>query len=74
LLRLQALEGVARSDLVDRHLLRVWAGRQRLPMMHRLGWTGKRTRSAGAPFMWAVFLPGVRRGPIGLQRINWGAP
>jgi hypothetical protein len=69
LLRLQALEGVARSDIVDRHLRRIWAGRQRLPMMHRDGWTGPRTRSGGAPFAWFVFMPGARRGPIEVQRI-----
>lgn len=73
LLRLQALEGVGRSDIIDRHLRRVWLGRQRLPMMHRAGWTGKRTRSGGAPFARFVFTPAVRRGPIELQRINWSA-
>jgi hypothetical protein len=71
LLRLQALEGVGRSDIIDRHLRRVWLGRQRLPMMHRAGWTGKCTRSGGAPFAWYVFAPSVRRGPIELQRMSW---
>jgi hypothetical protein len=55
LLRLAALEGAGRSDLIDRHLRRVWLGRERLPMMHREGWTGPRLTSAGAPFAWFVF-------------------
>ena len=48
LLRLMALEGYGRSDLMDRHLRRVWAGNERLPMMHREGWQGPRTASGGA--------------------------
>jgi hypothetical protein len=71
LLRLQALEGVGRSDIIDRHLWRLYVGCQRLPQMHRLGWTGKRTRLAGSPSAWFVFTPSVRRGPIEMQRINW---
>jgi len=43
LLRLMALEGAGRSDLMDRHLRRVWAGIERLPTMHRQGWEGPRT-------------------------------
>src|SRR5215203_1005246 len=42
LLRLAALEGNGRSDLIDRHLRRVWLGRERLPMMHREGWEGSK--------------------------------
>ena len=42
LLRLMALEGANRSDLVDRHLVRVWAGIERLPKFQREGWTGRR--------------------------------
>jgi hypothetical protein len=71
LLRLMALEGEGRSDLIDRHLRRVWAGRERLPQMHREGWTGNRQSSGGAPFAWFVFEPGIRRGPIELRRISW---
>ena len=55
LLRLAALEGTARSDLIDHHLRRVWLGRERLPMMHREGWNGRRLGQAGAPFAWFVF-------------------
>lgn len=64
-LRLMALEGVdgrkrgsgVRSMLIDKHLVRVWAGKERLPMMHREGWEGKRNESAGVPFAWFVFYP-----------------
>ncbi len=60
LLRLMALEGASRSDLIDRHLVRVWAGVERLPQMHREGWDGPRTSSSGAPFAWFVFSPDDR--------------
>ena len=71
LLRLQALEGARRSDLIDGHLRRVWAGTDRLPMMHREGWAGPRTASAGAPFAWFAFEPAQRSGPIAFERIRW---
>ena len=74
LLRLQALEGAGRSDLIDKHLRRVLVGIERLPTMHRLGWDGPRTKNGGAPFMWAIFGPGARSGPIELTRISWRAP
>ena len=57
LLRLMALEGAGRSDIIDNHLVRVWAGIERLPTMHREGWTGSRMSNAGAPFAWFVFSP-----------------
>ena len=75
LLRLQTLEGAARSDLVDKHLRRVLVGIERLPMMHRKDWTGPRTKNGGAPFAWFCFSPGARNnGPIELTRISWRAP
>lgn len=72
LLRLMALEGANRADLIDNHLVRVWAGIERLPQMHREGWEGKKTSSSGAPFGWFVFDP-VARGdrPIELRRMSW---
>ncbi|MFT0892939.1 class I SAM-dependent methyltransferase [Pseudochelatococcus sp. G4_1912] len=72
LLRLMALEGAKRSDLIDSHLVRVWAGIERLPMMHRYGWEGRKNGNSGAPFAWFVFEAaprGVR--PIELRRISW---
>ncbi len=71
LLRLMALEGSGRSDLIDRHLRRVWLGIERLPMMHREGWQGPRTKSGGAPFAWFCFEPVARQGPIEITRISW---
>jgi hypothetical protein len=70
--RLAALEGAGRSDLIDRHLARLYVGIERLPMMHRDGWDGPRIPDNAAPFAWFVFerdhLPG--RGFHGL-RISW---
>ncbi len=72
LLRLMALEGAGRSDIIDGHLVRVWAGIERLPMMHRDGWDGPRQTNSGAPFGWFVFLPEGRGDrPIELRRISW---
>ena len=71
LLRLAALEGASRSDLIDKHLRRVWAGIERLPMMHRDGWEGPKNGNSGAPFAWFVFEPGRRLGAIELRRISW---
>lgn len=73
LLRLMAIEGAGRSDLIDGHLVAVWSGIERLPFMHREGWTGKKNANSGAPFAWFYFtatkrLPGL---PIHLQRISW---
>jgi hypothetical protein len=74
LLRLMAIEGAGRSDLVDNHLRRVWAGIERLPLMHREGWDGPRQTNSGAPFAWFVF-DRVHRGdaPIELRRMSWRA-
>jgi hypothetical protein len=76
LLRLMAIEGANRSDLVDRHLIRIWAGIERLPMMHRDGWEGPKITSAGVPFAWFVFsaLPRPPSSPIELRRLSWRSP
>jgi hypothetical protein len=71
LLRLMALEGANRADIIDNHLVRVWAGRERLPQMHREGWTGNKTGNSGAPFAWFVFEPTKHSGPIELRRMSW---
>lgn len=72
LLRLMALEGAGRSDLIDRHLARVWAGIERLPTMHREGWEGKRLSVSGAPFAWFVFEAEPRGArPVELRRMSW---
>ena len=69
--RLMALEGSGCSDLIDRDLRRVWLGTERLPLMHRDGWQGPRSVSAGAPFAWFAFEPRKRSGPIQLDRVSW---
>jgi hypothetical protein len=69
LLRLAFLEGTKRSDLVDGALARVWVFRNRLPRMHRDGWTGPRATSTVA-FAWFVF-EREHAGPISLSRITW---
>lgn len=75
LLRLMALEGANRSDLIDEHLVRVWAGVERLPQMHREGWAGNKQANSGAPFAWMVFKPEDRGDrPIELRRISWRTP
>lgn len=48
---------------------RVYVFRQRLPMMHRDGWKGRRTTSAMA-FCWIVW-DRRHRGPTELLRISW---
>lgn len=70
LLRLMAIEGANRSDLVDRHLIRIWAGKERLPRMHREGWAGNYSNS-GAPFAWFVFSPRAADRVIELRRVSW---
>lgn len=74
LLRLMAIEGTKRSDIVDGHLHEMWAGRERLPFMHRDGWDGPKNSNSGAPFAWFVFRPEKRAGPIALHRMSWRAP
>lgn len=70
--RLMALEGAARSDIIDGNLVRVWAGIERLPMMHREGWNGRLTPTGGAPFAWFVFSPDKASGSaIELRRMSW---
>jgi hypothetical protein len=72
LLRLMALEGAGRSDLIDTHLARVWAGIERLPTMHREGWEGKKIAAGGVPFAWFVFDAAPRgERAIELRRMSW---
>lgn len=75
LLRLMAMEGAGRSDLIDLHLTHVWAGIERLPSMHREGYEGPKQSNSGAPFAWFRFSPKARdKGePIALRRMSWRA-
>ena len=76
LLRLVALEGAARSDLIDSHLVRVWPGIERLPMLHREGWGGRRIATGTAPFAWFAFARDARppSQPVELRRVSWRPP
>lgn len=69
--RLIAIEGAGRSDLIDKHCVRIWAGIERLPMMHRDGWKGPKLAVGGVPFAWFVFEPKRSKGAIELRRISW---
>ena len=70
LARLAFLESERRAGILDRgDLARVHAFRNRLPMMHRAGWTGPRASSAMA-FAWFVF-DRDHRGPTTIDRISW---
>jgi hypothetical protein len=70
LLRLAFLESERRSAILDRgRLLRVHVFKQRLPMMHRDGWTGRRASSAIA-FAWFVWDRDYR-GTARIDRISW---
>jgi hypothetical protein len=78
LLRLQFLEagnekteaGRARLFCLDRgHLARVLVFRERLPLMHREGWTGNRSTNTVA-FAWFIF-DGDHNGQTTIHRISW---
>jgi hypothetical protein len=70
LLRLAFLESERRSSILDTgRLARVHVFKNRLPMMHRHGWTGPKASSATA-FAWFVF-DREYRGPATINRISW---
>jgi hypothetical protein len=70
LLRLMALEGAGRSDIME-HLHHVYIGIERLPMMHRPGWRGKKLKQGAMPFGWFVFKPEPNHGHFSASRISW---
>ena len=73
LLRLMALEGAGRSDIM-RHLHHVFIGVERLPMMHRPDWKGKKLKQGAMPFGWFCFFPEKNRdGLFTASRISWRA-
>lgn len=70
LLRLAFLESSRRSTILDNGLLaRVYVFKERLPFMHRAGWTGKRSSSSIA-FAWMIWEHGWSK-PTELHRISW---
>jgi len=73
LLRLAFLESERRSDILDGgQLARVHVFRNRLPMMHREGWTGNHNGNSIA-FAWFVW-DRNHSGPTELHRISWEKP
>jgi hypothetical protein len=71
LLRLMALEGAGRSDIME-YLHHVYVGIERLPMMHRPGWKGKKLKQGAMPFGWFVFKPEKNHaGYFSASRISW---
>jgi hypothetical protein len=72
LLRLAFLESAGRSGILDSgRLAQVYPFIERLPMMHRVGWTGRRASSAIA-FAWFIWQRD-HDGPTTLRRISWRA-
>lgn len=72
LLRLGFLESEKRKGILEQsNLARVYVFRNRLPMMHREGWTGPRASSATS-FAWFIW-DRTHLGPTELHRISWEA-
>ena len=72
LARLAFLESERRSEILERRGLRaVHVFRNKLPMLHRDGWTGPRASSAIA-FAWFCWERG-HHGPTTIGRISWEA-
>jgi hypothetical protein len=70
LLRLSFLEAETRTAILDGGMLaRVHVFSNRLPMMHRAGWTGKKVGS-WMTFAWFVW-ERAHTGPAQLDRIAW---
>lgn len=70
LLRLAFLESTRRAPILDGgHLARVYPFSNRLPMMHRDGWTGPKVSNPTA-FAWFVWDRG-HKGPTELHRLTW---
>lgn len=72
LLRLAFLESSKRTPILDSgYLARVHVFRNRLPMMHRDGWTGPKVSNPTA-FAWFVW-DRDHTGPTELHRLSWEA-
>jgi hypothetical protein len=71
LLRLMALEGANRSDILQ-HLHHVFIGIERLPKFQRDNWQGNRLKTETAPFGWFIFRPQKRHGDtFTVSRVSW---
>jgi hypothetical protein len=71
LLRWAYAEGTKKADIIDNHLDCILLGRERLPMMHREGYEGKKLSSSGAPFAWFRFLSQPRSRTVRVERVSW---
>lgn len=60
-----------REHLIDKHLSRVWLGKERPPMLHRDGWEGKKQKFSGAPAAWFVFERHKDHSGFHVERISW---
>jgi len=69
LLRLMAIEGAGRSDIMAK-CSHIFAGIERLPMLHREGWMGAKQMNSTIPYGWFVFDPN-HIGDTILRRISW---
>lgn len=70
LLRLAYLESMKRTPILDRgSFKKVYVFKNRLPRMHREGWTGKKATSRMA-FAWFVWEKDYT-GPATIERIQW---
>jgi hypothetical protein len=70
LLRLAFMESDRRSHILDNAgLARIHVFANRLPMMHRAGWEGRKANS-GMAFAWFVWQRG-HVGPASIDRIYW---
>jgi hypothetical protein len=58
--------------LEDAGLKHIFAFRKRLPMMHRVGWEGRKANS-GMAFAWFVW-DRSQVGPMTIDRISWERP
>jgi hypothetical protein len=65
--RIQFLETEERAELFDSGMLaKVWVFRHRVPRMHKVGWTGKRSSPAMC-LAWFVF----ERDHLGAPMLDW---
>ena len=69
LLRLMAIEGSRKSDIMAK-CSHIFAGIERLPMLHRDGWLGPKQVNSTIPYGWFVFNP-EHNGDTILRRISW---
>jgi len=70
LLRLAFIESERRSRILDGGMLaRVLVFANRLPMMHRAGWEGRKANS-GMAFAWFIW-NAKHHGPTTIERIRW---